>query len=78
MTTIFNVFDQLSQILARLDPRGMQQLKASEPMQKHFDTLAEKSKSHQLTESEKDELAHYVVLERLMRMAKIKVGKFSM
>jgi hypothetical protein len=72
MTTIYNVYDQLSQILARLDSSGIQQLKANAELQIRFDSLAEKSKSQQLTINEKDELDHYVVLERLMRLAKIR------
>ena len=75
MTTIYNVFDQLSQILARLDSSGIQQLKAGKPLQERFDALSEKSKKNQLSESEKDELAHYVVLERLMRLAKIRTSQ---
>jgi hypothetical protein len=72
MTTIYNVYDQLSQILARLDSNGIQQLKANSELQTRLDNLAEKSKSQQLTINEKDELDHYVVLERLMRLAKIR------
>ncbi len=72
MTTIYNVYDQLSQILARLDSKGIQQLKANTELQIRFDSLAEKSRSQQLTINEKDELDHYVVLERLMRLAKIR------
>jgi hypothetical protein len=72
MTTIYNVYDQLSQILARLDSKGIQQLKADEALQTRFNGLSEKSKNNLLTLNEKDELDHYVVLERLMRLAKIK------
>jgi hypothetical protein len=75
MTTIYNVYDQLSQILARLDSNGIQLLKANAELQIRFDSLSEKSKSQQLTISEKDELDHYVVLERLMRLAKIRASQ---
>ena len=74
MTTIYNVYDQLSQILARLDANGIKQLKADEPLQDRFNSLSEKSKNQGLSEDEKDELAHYVVLERLMRLAKIRTA----
>jgi hypothetical protein len=72
MRTIYNVYDQLSQILARLDSKAMQLLKADETLQSRFNDLSEKSKNQQLTTSEKDELDHYIVLERLMRLSKIR------
>jgi hypothetical protein len=75
MTTIYNVYDQLSQILARLDSKSIQLLKADDALQSRFDNLSEKSKSQQLTTSEKDELDHYVVLERLMRLSKIRTSQ---
>ena len=72
MTTIYNVYDQLSQILARLDSSGIRKLKATKSLQARFDLLIERSKKEHLSGSEQDELAHYVVLERLMRLAKIR------
>lgn len=47
-------------------------MKASGEMQERFDELAEKAANSQLTKQEKDELDHYIVLERLMRLAKIR------
>jgi hypothetical protein len=75
MTTIYNVYDQLSQILARLDSKSIQVLKADDALQSRFDGLSEKLKNQQLTASEKDELDHYVVLERLMRLSKIRASQ---
>ncbi len=74
MTTIYNVYDDLAQILARLDASGIKKLKATNDLQERFDSLTGKSKNNQLTESEQDELAHYIVLERLMRLAKIRTA----
>jgi hypothetical protein len=75
MPTIYAIYDQLSQILASVDSNRIQQLKPDETLQARFNSLSEKSKSQSLTANEKDELDHYVVLERLMRLAKIKASK---
>jgi len=72
MTTIYNIFDQLSQILAKLDATEIQNLKANETLQNRFNNLAEKSGNGLLSTIEKDELDHYIVLERLIRLAKIR------
>jgi hypothetical protein len=75
MTTIYNVYDQLSQILARMDSKSISELKITQPLQKRFDILVEKSKNKELSDIEHDELYHYIALERLMRMAKIRAAQ---
>jgi hypothetical protein len=42
-----------------------------------FEILVEKSKNDQLDATEKDELDHFVVLERLIRLAKIRAQGFA-
>lgn len=70
--TIYSVYDQVADLLATLDPAKVLSMKASDDMQGRFDVLAQKSADGQLTKREKDELDHYIVLERLMRLAKIR------
>lgn len=70
--TIYSVYDQVADLLATLDPDKVLAMKASDEMQARFNELAEKSADGGLTKVEKDELDHYVVLERLMRLAKIR------
>lgn len=70
--TIYNTYDQLAEIIARLDPAEILALKANEEMQARLEDLIEKSKEGNLDKKEKDELDHYIVLERLMRLAKIR------
>ena len=50
-------------------------LKANEEMQTRFDLLLGKSKENSLSEEEKDELNHFIVLERLVRLAKIRAAR---
>ena len=70
--TIYSVYDEIAELLAELAPAKILALKASSEMQKRLELLIEKSKEDQLTVREKDELDHYIVLERLVRLAKIR------
>lgn len=70
--TIYSMYDQVADLMASLAPEKVLKLKASAEMQARFEMLVDKSKDGQLTHQEKDELDHYVVLERLMRLAKIR------
>jgi hypothetical protein len=70
--TIYSVYDQVAELLAKLDPTKVMALKASSEMNERFENLAQKYKNEQISVKEKDELDHYIVLERLMRLAKIR------
>jgi hypothetical protein len=70
--TIYAVYDQIAELLARLDPTAILALKANDEMQFRLEFLIDKSKESTLSRQEKDELDHYIVLERLMRLAKIR------
>jgi hypothetical protein len=70
--TIYTAYDQLATLLATLEPGKLSALKASEELQKRFEFLVEVNKEGSLSKEEKDELDHYVVLERLVRLAKIR------
>ena len=70
--TIYSVYDQVADLLATVDPAKVLSMKASGEMQQRFENLAGQSASGQLSKQDKDELDHYIVLERLMRLAKIR------
>jgi hypothetical protein len=70
--TIYAVYDQIADLMARLDPSKVRALKASEEMTNRLEFLIEKSRETTLNKAEKDELDHYIVLERLIRLAKIR------
>ena len=65
--------DQIAELIATLDPTKVLALKATNEMQSRLEDLVEKSKSGEIDRREKDELDHYIVLERLIRLAKIRV-----
>lgn len=72
MTTIYNVYDQIAGLIAQLEPEKILAIRASSEIQVRFDVLAQKAKNQKITPKEKDELDHFVVLERLFRLSKIK------
>lgn len=72
---VYNVYDQVAELIANLNPTKVMAMKADDELQARFDDLVEKSKYSQLNTQEKDELDHYIVLERLIRLAKIRSFK---
>ncbi len=72
MPAIHLVFDQLADLMAKLAPAALQELKATSDMQQRYEQLIHQHNAETLTPEEKDELDHFIVLERLVRLAKIK------
>lgn len=71
-TTIYTVYDQIAEMIALLEPEKVLALRPAQEIQHRFDFLIEKSKISEINKREKDELDHFIVLERLFRLAKIK------
>lgn len=63
-------YDTVADFLASMDPVRMLELHAPEAMQERLEELIEKEKESGLSKEEKDELDHYIVLERLIRLVK--------
>ena len=72
MGAIYSAYDQIATILARLGAEEILKLKASDEMQERMELLLKKSRENNLSIEEKDELDHFIVLERLVRLAKIR------
>jgi hypothetical protein len=69
---VYNAYDQIAELIAELNPAKVMALKANKELQMRFEDLVLKSKESNLDNREKDELDHYIVLERLIRLAKIR------
>ncbi len=63
-------YDTVADFIAEMNPQRMLELRATPEMQERLEELIEKEKEQGLTAAEKDELDHYIVLERLIRLAK--------
>ena len=72
MTTIYSIYDQIAEIIARLEPEKVLDMRASDDIQQRFNLLVQKSENEEISRKERDELNHFIVLERLLRLAKIR------
>ena len=70
--TIYSVYDQIAELIATLSPAKVLALRPPIEIQERFEFLVEASKERSLHRSEKEELDHFIVLERLIRLAKIR------
>lgn len=64
--------DEIVNFIAEENPARVLAFKASETTHKRVFELIEKSKQAALSETEQAELDHYLTLEHLMRLAKIR------
>lgn len=69
---IYTAYEKVADILSQVEPSKLESLQATPDMQSRFEVLISKSKEKSLSAAEKDELDHYIVLERLVRLAKIR------
>ena len=63
-------YEELVQFIASLSPREVVDFKPSEPARQRVWELIERQKSSPLPAEDKSELAHYLEVEHLMRLAK--------
>ena len=70
--TAFSVYDSVADFIAAMNPQKVLELKAAPEMQQRLEELIAQETAVGLSSEEKDELDHYIVLERLIRLAKAK------
>lgn len=70
MSTATTVYDQIAEFMAGMDPNKMIAFKASPENQKRLDHLLDKQKESGLTRKEKTELEHYLIINRIIGLAK--------
>ncbi len=69
---IYTAYEKVADILSQVERSKLESLQATPEMQARLESLIAKSKESKLSAAEKDELDHYIVLERLVRLAKIR------
>jgi DNA replicative helicase MCM subunit Mcm2 (Cdc46/Mcm family) len=67
---VYNMYDEVADFIGKMNPSKILELKAPIESKDRVYALIEKEKEEGLSTSEKDELDHYLVLERLIRLAK--------
>lgn len=68
--TSATVYEHIADFIADMNPQMILDLKAPDEMRYKLEYLLDKEKDETLTLEEKDDLDHYMILERLIRMAK--------
>lgn len=67
-----NIFDELAALLASMDPEKVLAFYASPQAQNRMEELQWKNKESALSEAEKTEMERYLVVEHIVRLAKIR------
>lgn len=68
-------YDEIATLLADMDPAKLIAIKSSTKLQERIDFLLEKNRTEGLSEEEKIEMEHYLIINRLFMMAKIKARR---
>lgn len=70
MTAYQNAYDSLAEFMATLDPIKVLGFHAPTKVQDRVEYLLEKKQEEGLSETEQEELDHYLILEHIVRLAK--------
>ena len=69
--TVQLVYNQIADFIAAMNPAKVLEMRAPQEASERLENLIAKEKETALTPTEKDELDHYLILERLIRLAKV-------
>jgi hypothetical protein len=67
---VHTVYDEVANFMATMNPEKVIAFKPSEANQTRFDVLLDKQKQHTLSAEEKSEIEHYLMLNRIIGLAK--------
>ena len=65
-----NIYDELAELLANMDPEKVIQFHASKGAQQRIEELLEKNKEGTLADDEKIEIERFMTVEHIVRLAK--------
>ncbi len=68
--TVQTIYDHIAETIAAMNPAKVLEMRAPQAATERLESLVEKEKERGLSATEKDELDHFLVLERLIRLAK--------
>jgi hypothetical protein len=68
-------YDEIAGFIASMDPQKLIQFKASEKLQRRVDDLLYKNTEGQITEEERSELEHFLVIDNIISLAKLRAQK---
>ncbi len=68
-------YDEIAALLANMDPAKLLSAKASQAFQERLDMLLEKNREGELSNEEKIEVEHYLIINHLFTVAKVKARR---
>ena len=75
MVANISIYDELSGFIASMNPEKVVAFKPSKANQDRLDALLDKQKETELTVEEKTELEHYLIINRIVGLAKARAIK---
>ena len=70
MVQHFSIYDEIAAFVASMDPKRVAAFKPSKTSQNRLDDLLDKQKDEGLNQMEKTELEHYLIINRIIGLAK--------
>ncbi len=75
MVATTSIYDEISSFIASMNPEKVIQFRPSDTQQNRLDFLLDKQKESGLTLEEKTELEHYLIINRIVGLAKARAIK---
>jgi hypothetical protein len=75
MVVTISIYDEISGFIASMNPEKVIQFRPSDIQQNRLDFLLDKQKESGLTSEEKTELDHYLIINRIVGLAKARAIK---
>lgn len=75
MTGSLNVYDEIASFMASMDAKKVMAFKPSKENQERLDFLLNKKQESNLNEGETKELEHYLIVNRIVSLAKARALK---
>ena len=69
-----NVYDEVAEFMAGMDPAKIISFKPSKDSQARLDYLLDKQTEHSLNDEERSELEHYLMLNRIIGLPKARAN----
>jgi hypothetical protein len=75
MVATISIYDEVSSFIASMNPEKVIQFRPSKQQQERLDFLLDKQKENELTIEEKNEVEHYLIINRIIGLAKARAIK---
>lgn len=70
-----NIYDEIAEFMTDMDPVKVLSFRVSIQLRKRMDTLLEKQQIENLSEEEKREVEHYLVINNIISLAKARARR---